>query len=65
MRTTRLVLVVPALLLTLSGCLNQPKAANEDGPQEQPVRPADVFRTPTGVEGGSLTVDPPGPTRSP
>ena len=34
--------LAPALALTLSGCLNQPEEANDNGPQEQPEQPAGV-----------------------
>ncbi len=67
MRHRRLVLLIPALVLALSGCLDQPEEANDNGPQEQPERPAptEVLRTPETVPTAPLTVDPPGPTRSP
>ena len=47
MRRTRSRLIVstllaPALALTLSGCLNQPEEANDNGPQPQPEQPTDV-----------------------
>lgn len=35
-------LVAPALTLTLSGCLNQPEEANNNGPQPQPEQPTGV-----------------------
>jgi protein involved in sex pheromone biosynthesis len=62
----RLALLVPALVLSLSACLDQPEEANDNVPQEQP-QPASspVLRTPEPVSTAPLTVDPPGPTRSP
>ena len=65
MRQSRLVLLLPAVALALTGCLSQPEEANDNGPQEQPQVPPSVFRTPAPVETAPLTVDPPGPTRSP
>ena len=65
MRLRRPLLLLPAVVLALSGCLSQPEEANNNGPQEQPTRPADVVRTPETVPTAPLTVDPPGPTRSP
>ena len=66
MRRTRLALAAPALALglALTGCA-QPEEANDNGPQEQPTRPAEVPRTPQSDPSAPLTVDPPGPTRSP
>lgn len=64
MRRAQLVLLVPALLLALVGC-RQPGDANDNAPQDQPARPADVVRMPEVVETAPLTVEPPGPTRSP
>ena len=66
MRRTRLALVLPALVLALSACGDGNAQANDDGPQEQPQRPPSVLREPAPVqEDQQLTVDPPGPTRSP
>ena len=65
MRHRRLVLLIPALVLALSGCLDQPEEANDNGPQEQPTTPGEVRRTPQPDPSASLTVDAPGPTRSP
>ena len=46
--------LVPALVLglglSLTGCLNQPEAANDNGPQPQPEQPGDVVRTPAAEE---------------
>ena len=66
MRRTRLVLAAPALAvaLALTGCA-QPEEANDNGPQEQPTTPGEVRRTPQPDPSASLTVDAPGPTRSP
>lgn len=47
MRRTRLALAVPALVLALSGCLNQPEEANNNGPQPQPDRPTGIVQVPT------------------
>lgn len=67
MRRTTPLLVLPALVLALSGCLNQLEEANDtptpDG--RVPSPPPGVVRTPAPVETAPLTVDPPGPTRSP
>jgi hypothetical protein len=46
-------------VLALSGCLAQEEEANDNGPQEQPVRPTDVARLPEVVESAPLTVDQP------
>ena len=66
MRRTRLALAAPALALglALTGCA-QPEEANDNGPQDQPSRPGEIRRTPQSDPSASLTVDPPGPTRSP
>jgi len=66
-RRPALVLAVPFLALALSGCLNQVEEANDTPtPGDRlPSLPADVERTPAPVETAPLTVDPPGPTRSP
>jgi hypothetical protein len=64
-RRSRLALVLPALLLALSGCGDGNAQANDDGPEEQPQRPPSVLREPAAVQDAPLTVDPPGPTRSP
>ncbi len=60
MRRARAAVLVPVLALVLSGCLSQPEEANDNGPQEQPVRPTDVVREPVVVESPPLTVDQPG-----
>lgn len=62
-----LVLAVPALVLSLSGCLTQLDEANDTPtPGDRiPSLPEDVERTPEPVDDAELTVDPPGPTRSP
>jgi len=57
-RRAQLALLLPALLLALLGC-RQPEEANDNGPQEQPVRPPSVFREPVPVESPPLTVDQP------
>ena len=59
MRRARPALLLPALVLALSGCLSQPEEANDNGPQEQPVRPTDVAREPEVVESAPGTVDQP------
>ena len=64
MRRTALALVLPAVVLSLSGCLTQPEEANDNGPLEVPSLPA-VERTPVPVETAPLTVEVPGETRSP
>jgi starvation-inducible outer membrane lipoprotein len=60
-RRARTALLLPVLALVLTGCLSQPEVANDNGPQEQPVRPTDVVREPEVVESPPLTVDQPGP----
>lgn len=65
MRRSRLVLALPALSLVLTGCLSQPQEANDTPPFEVPSLPPSVFQTPAPVETAPLTVDPPGPTRTP
>ncbi len=64
MRRPTAPVVLPLLALALVGC-RQPAEANNNGPQDQPTRPAGVVREPQVVETAPLTVDPPGPTRSP
>ena len=66
MTRPRLALAAPALALglVLTGCA-QPEEANDNGPQEQPSRPGELQRTPQSDPSAPLTVDPPGPTRSP
>ena len=64
MRRLALTLAVPALALALTGCLDQPEEANDNGPIEVPSLPA-VERTPVPVETAPLTVEVPGETRSP
>lgn len=64
MRRTTPLLVVPALVLALSGC--QVEEANDFPlPPPVPSPPAGVVRTPEPVETAPLEVDPPGATRSP
>lgn len=58
MRRVRTALVVPVLVLALAAC-TQPEEANDNGPQEQPVRPTDVARLPEPVESPPLTTDQP------
>ena len=58
-------LLVPALVLVLSGCLAQDQEANDNPPPVMPSPPADVVRTPEVVESAPAVVEPPGPTRSP
>ncbi len=64
MRRTPCLLVLTALVLTVSGC--QVEEAN-DNPitPTVPSPPAGVVRTPVPVETAPLEVDPPGATRSP
>lgn len=68
MRRTRVLLVLPVLVAGLSGCLSQPESAN-DNPnprsEEIPSIPPPIPRTAEPVPSAPLTVDPPGPTRSP
>ena len=61
----RLALLVPAAVLVLSGCLDQPEEANDNGPQQDPTQPGDVVRTPEPVETAPSTVPLPGPSNSP
>jgi len=63
-RRTTPLLVLPALVLALSGC--QVEEAN-DNPLEPrvPSPPPGVVRTPVPVETAPLEVDPPGATSSP
>ena len=64
MRRTAPLLVLPALVLALSGC--QVGEANDTPLRPTvPSPPPDVVRTPEPVESAPLVVDPPGPTRSP
>ena len=58
-------LLVPALVLALSGCLAQDQDANNEPPTVLPSPPADVVRTPEAVESAPAVVEAPGPTRSP
>ena len=59
MRRSRLALTVLVVVLGLTGCLRQPGDANDNGPQDQPTRPAGVVREPVPVESPPLTVDQP------
>jgi PBP1b-binding outer membrane lipoprotein LpoB len=61
----RLALLVPAVVLVLSGCLDQPEEANDNGPQEQPIAPPSVVREPVPVESAPDAVEQPGPSLSP
>ena len=64
MRRTAPLLVLPALVLALSGC--QVEEANDNPiPPSVPSPPPGVVRTPEPVETAPLVVDPPGATRSP
>jgi hypothetical protein len=59
------VLLLPALVLALSGCLAQDQDANDNPPPVMPSPPGDVVRTPEPVESAPAIVEAPGPTRSP
>jgi hypothetical protein len=59
------VLLVPALVLVLSGCLFQDEDANDNPTPVMPTAPGDVLRTPEVVESAPAIVEAPGPTRSP
>ena len=59
------VLLVPALVLVLSGCLAQDKDANDNPTPVMPTAPANVLRTPEPVESAPAIVEAPGATRSP
>ncbi len=65
MRRRRLALLLPALALSLTACLDQPEEANDNGPQPDPTQPGDVVRTPVPVESAPSTVPLPGATNSP
>jgi hypothetical protein len=58
-------LLVPALVLVLSGCLAQDKDANDNPTPVLPSPPPGVVRTPEPVESAPAVVEAPGPTRSP
>ena len=58
-------LLVPALVLVLSGCLVQDQDANDNPPPVMPNAPGDVVRTPEPVESAPAVVEAPGPTRGP
>ena len=58
-------LLVPALVLALSGCLVQDQEANDNPPPVMPSPPAGVVRTPEAVESAPAVVEAPGPTRGP
>lgn len=45
-RRSPLALAVAGLVLVLSGCLDQPEEANDNGPQPQPDRPTGVVSEP-------------------
>jgi hypothetical protein len=64
-RRPALLLTAPLLALALTGCLDQPEEANDNGPLEVPSLAPSVFRTPVPVESPPLTVEVPGETRSP
>jgi hypothetical protein len=59
------VLLVPALVLVLSGCLAQDTDANDNPTPVMPTAPGNVVRTPEPVESAPAVVEAPGPTRSP
>ena len=48
---TRVALTTAVLAgALLTGCTDQPKPANDNGPQPDPAQPGDVVRTPESVE---------------
>jgi hypothetical protein len=48
---TRVALTTAFLAAALlTGCTDQPKVANDNGPQPDPTQPGDVVRTPEPVE---------------
>lgn len=67
MRRPALVLAVPLIAMSLSGCLTQLEEANDTPTPDDniPSLPANVDRTPEPVETAPLTVPLPGPTNSP
>ncbi len=52
-------------VLALTGCVDQPEEANNNGPETDPSQPAGVIRTPAPAQSAPLTVPLPGETNSP